>query len=1110
MCKAWLAAVCAGIGVFSSWADFVWPEGTGDVTIPAGETVEVTDISVVDAHASVTVEKGATLRFNTATPPTTALKGTGAIEKTSADAWTLTQTQTGFSGHFWIKNGTITTAKRQVFGIATSALYVTVHCDGGTLIIPNETLETSMYQYERLCLKGTGYEGQGALVINKGTTNGSQLQYVSLDGDALISVNKDYIWTRGKVTLNGHALTYGGTVTGTLGYAGSTFVGPGEVVIAEAESKTMRHFLLRGVSTTYFNVTDPLTRVTLEPNTGLSPYDDGQSVPKGFSKKLQAELVVATNGVSEFYHQHRVSGMNLHTNYSDHVMEWSGPIVLCATGSVLRFTANYAGVCQTVVSGPISGPGGIATGTSSSGLNNRLLLTNPTNSFAGASTLYFTQTGSLALDKTNAVPDYSKLTVSNGRVALQVPDEDSPWTPNEVTRLANEVTWTNNAALTFDSLETEGAPREFSLAGWNWNETMTNANAAIGVERGSTLVVPGPLTRTNRFAIVGGGTVKFTGDERIDIGDMFVSKVLSGDLAGKESHFVFENASDVHTLTQAVKVGSADVTRMILRNAKIACGNPDGQGATTSYSILLGNADKEKAVLELDATSVISNRVHVGYTSGSVGAVYQRGGTVLNRSGTYDQGQTAVYPSIGRNGYGYWEVTENGILDLQMRPMVGSAGPGTLYVDGGTVRVPQRDKQTSNSWLYLSRNGGSGAPGAVYVRRGKVDLSKSDCYTIIGYAANWRASITVDGPESVFDADHSHQIGWSGGGGGKLHINMLDGGLFRTTTLARRSDVKARTNPDRVYVNFNGGILKTTAAADPFPEYVSSTNNYLFTVNVYENGATLDTNGKSLAISKPFLAPPGNGVQSIPMPDEVANGTFIAPPVIVIANAEGDETGDGATAQALFDSKTGKVTGIRVTARGFDYTQPPVAKFYMGNIDKAYLIASVDCVIGSNVSGSFTKAGTGTLTLNATNTWQGATVLAGGTLKLGVDNAIPATTTFVLAGGALDMNGKTLGDGAVTAMGACAVDVAEALAGNAGTYAAEAFAEGATLTVLNVAQLPDFETARSVTLLTISGTVPAGFAAPAVDGELPEGWQLRWVGNVLKAIPQRGTMLLVR
>ncbi|HLG49574.1 MAG TPA: autotransporter domain-containing protein [Reyranella sp.] len=60
--------------------------------------------------------------------------------------------------------------------------------------------------------------------------------------------------------------------------------------------------------------------------------------------------------------------------------------------------------------------------------------------------------------------------------------------------------------------------------------------------------------------------------------------------------------------------------------------------------------------------------------------------------------------------------------------------------------------------------------------------------------------------------------------------------------------------------------------------------------------------------------------------------------------------------------------------------------------------------------GSLTKAGIGTLTLNAANSYSGGTVIAGGTIKVGNDSALGTGTVNMTASGTtLNLNGHTVG-----------------------------------------------------------------------------------------------------
>jgi autotransporter-associated beta strand protein len=209
-----------------------------------------------------------------------------------------------------------------------------------------------------------------------------------------------------------------------------------------------------------------------------------------------------------------------------------------------------------------------------------------------------------------------------------------------------------------------------------------------------------------------------------------------------------------------------------------------------------------------------------------------------------------------------------------------------------------------------------------------------------------------------------------------------------------------------------------------------------------------------------------------------------------VAEMEDDGTGRG----------TYRVAGVTVTSPGWDYTEPPTVTFERGgnNIATA-TVATV--TLAPNTSGGLTKRGAGVLTLGGANTYTGATVIAGGTLKLASAQALPTQTQVALAGGTLDLNGctvtnavggsGTLANGSVRATfspggeGALGTNTlalsAAALVG--GTYIADVTADGAsdliavdggldmsglTLQIVNPALL---DRRRSYTLLTCRGTL---------------------------------------
>ena len=109
---------------------------------------------------------------------------------------------------------------------------------------------------------------------------------------------------------------------------------------------------------------------------------------------------------------------------------------------------------------------------------------------------------------------------------------------------------------------------------------------------------------------------------------------------------------------------------------------------------------------------------------------------------------------------------------------------------------------------------------------------------------------------------------------------------------------------------------------------------------------------------------------------------------------------------------------------------------------------SITGILSGN--GLLVKAGAGTLTLNAANTYTGGTTVSNGTLRLGVAGAIAGQTTLRVDGGLLDMNGQAL--------------TVSALAGNGGSVS------NGTLTV-NQSSTTTFAG-------TIAGAVPLTKSGP--------------------------------
>ena len=1111
-----------GYGDLADDAAFVWTAGA-DVTVPSGKRVTVTDISAVNACSSVTIEEGGELVLDTDLPPTVPLKGKGRLVKASAATWNLSTDQSVFDGSYVIANGIVRPLVRYALG-GEAASDGDIVCDGGTLNVTTNGTSGSYgskdKQYfrlnmRRLRIRGTGFDNQGTFKCTFGQTmtRTDFAKRIDLDGDATCNVDSKsgayFYYSR--FNLHGHKLTNvsggGWYLTGSDSSKAMVY-GGGEIEQQKGKLVIRAQSYLHNAE---YEEPD-LGKLTLDRAT-LSYFDSSETSEA--SKPIRRPVEV--KGASSISATHQFEYPNSAT--------WDGSAILCEAPVNLtedsKLSVSLGGEFMRYrFAGPVTGAGTLRQAN-----RGELALEGnaDTTTFDGALSL---ESSSMLTFLTIAHPafmsDWAKLTVSNTFAAVAVSSNaaDKAWTRDDILAVANTATLAGSdaayetstkypATIAVDTTAAEDGMYDFPLA----DADITSDTFGLGKYGTGTMTLSGAFGQPgHRRPTLGcyAGTLKLTGADEVGVGPMRVAG-----LRGRaEATVLVKDAKVVCTNDIALggfafgDEGGGKPARARLRiensvwRTEYSADTTEASGSDNGF--LVGY--KGDGILEIGEGAIVTNCLKVGmdegyYQSSDVhGAVYQTGGRNVIWGGYSSDRPVCAY--VGCRGYGYYrldggEVESYGYLKFGFigRPSSSSKGftyyaDGLMEIDNGcTWKHRARIHPTSGKSIGLFQIGEQASYGHVLVKDGTLDVNMT-LYVCSG-SCGGIGVLTAGGPNAEVLANGAIYLGSgttsTNSGYVALYDGVVEGNYFYVGTHETRS---------RGTVCFNGGTFRChgeNAKVFHTPQQPK--------VLVGPRGGTIDTNGKDGCTVDAPIVGATKGVLAIDVPEALRDVTLIGPPAVVIES----ETGDGAVAAAVWDKETGKVTGITVYAPGDGY-EDARALFHYGR----KLWTNETVTVGVIASGAFAKRGEGTLTLNATNTWQGATVLAGGKLKLGVDNAIPATTTFVLAGGTLDMNGKTLGDGAVTAMGACAVDVTEALAGNAGTYAAEAFAEDATLTVENVAQLPDFETARSVTLLTVSGTVPAGFAAPAVDGEIPEGWLLRWVGNALKAIPLRGTMLIVK
>jgi fibronectin-binding autotransporter adhesin len=155
--------------------------------------------------------------------------------------------------------------------------------------------------------------------------------------------------------------------------------------------------------------------------------------------------------------------------------------------------------------------------------------------------------------------------------------------------------------------------------------------------------------------------------------------------------------------------------------------------------------------------------------------------------------------------------------------------------------------------------------------------------------------------------------------------------------------------------------------------------------------------------------------------------------------------------------------------------------------------ASINGVFSNGTgTSSLTQTGTGTLTLNAANTYTGGTTITNGTVKLGTTSALPSTGSVAIATGAtLDLNGNNSTVSSVTGVGNLTNS-----SGSAGTLTLTLGASNATFAGLlsGNANLQIGSTSADTGIFTLSGnnsgytgTITANFGTFSVTSLTPLG-----------------------
>ena len=1080
-----LSAVCATFtgDVSNDWGESGnWdPAGvpsSGSVTIPDGKTVVVGDSQIANVNGVTTLTldgEGATVVFESATPFTCTLAGNGEVMKTSSSLWTLSKAQTGFTGAFTIAAGTIKLGEPgccTALGKNDSTSRPLTVTNNAALDVYCTTAEktTLRFNLREVRLAGAGPDGNGAL-----RNSGSAIAYylfrrLTLLGDTRIACQKRFTTLSSSdfiLNMNGYTLTQSPTGEDIF-YTGSV-TNAGRHIVQGKSGATAG--LRLGKDFSYLG------------DLGDPPLEVGSYATFScYGMKKQMRPLKFSGTTSCYIYTNSERGWN--TNYNN----FAGPIEV-ADG----VTANFPFQAKTdykqmfTMSGPLSGGGTIKV--SNWGKVAFGCPTNASPAFTGNITLDGTNGASLVAFYPASIPDYSHLHVARSRVTVPM----DTWGRADIMNLANQATLTGGAVVDINTENLEGQTASLTLD----DSDIVSSKFGIGHDGPGTLNLSGPFTKPVHIG-AHDGTLKLTGSGQITI----AGGTIGGDGSSCSGTLVVDNASDV-VLKQGgeLEIGGLypynDNAGNLFQRPKAVFSNckfvqeSDYPGLVKSGHLRVGY--RSPGLVEFGPGTSFEGRIMSGYVANSGYAlIRQTGGDVWLFGKAYEDNSTYNSSTIGYVGYSCWNIT-GGKLTLEgyiAFAHYGANCQGVIEQTGGEVvhklhRNPLGGS-TSSHWILGNL---SNAQGAYYLRGGTlVDEGR----VFLGCTGQTKAVMTIEGPDASATMANAIRVAY------RTNVVfaalcLVDGGSLQVPTVASTIDStwKYATNN---CLNIDGGVLRAPASSGETIFVAESIRRFF----VYSRGATFDSNGRSdLHISTPILAPEGQGVVSATMPASLANTEFLGTPFLEV---KGD--GYGAVVAANWDASTRRVTGVRVVAPGSGYTTASLVVHY-GVTNKT---DSTAITLGAVSGGGIVKKGAGTLYLDKTNTYSGATILAGGTLKCGSDGAIPLGSTVVFAGGSLDMNGKKFTDGS-SLPSSWAVDVDTVAA--SGTVVCSGnveFTEGATLTVLNLESLAEDADMPRV-LLRFDGNVVGTPTIVAADNP---NWVVRWTGNRLSLSKNTGTMVIFR
>jgi len=959
---------------------------------------------------------------------------------------------------------------------------------GATLEMVGASGQNECANGEPLTFEGTGVNGCGAVYRYSGSSTDYALfagSAIKMSGDATVGSKTSGRWFRVRNTaidMQGYTLTFQNSdeYNGFKGGGGTGPVtNPGNIIVDEGAGFGLEN------ANAYIATGDASNKLILKANAKFCQF---------VAVKGRCAWTMQVDGAAKVYQ-----------STSAGTFGWNGPIVLNDTLTIE--SANATSPLE--FNGTVSGTGAIVySGTGLTKMNGGA---TRENTYTGGTT--FSGGCNVVLAAPGLLPTAGSLTVGAAVKLLfqpQVAGDTAFYTDETVTALSrrlmpfvdrtsevyiagSDASWPESFT---DALPVDGTQSPVAYSGFLTNAvgrfTGTMAGAVDIKVRPKTLVSVAATAATEGYVEVNGGALAIPQDVTLTV-----------------SNRVFVGGAD---LTQ---IGRLKIEGTLDFNHK----DKGWRGISAASQALTANVrTAERGVVEICPGATVNGNLGLNQ-GGCTNGTAQR----LSSSGLYlvkGTVNSTAEAFVGDFRSEYLEVAQGGVLNTSgMRTGRGVGAYAHLRVTAGGSLL-----RVSNpvAGISLAYNGGQTDflvdGGRVVQPDASIVLNNAEGTQTGAYTA-----LTIcDNGEMRFP-NTSSGAGWNGCvvnscNDSTVYLNLLDGGLLETAPLNRTID----RSGNRVVVSFDGGTYAMRYNSNSvyqnhncFYNFVEGTGAACDHVFVFSKGATI-SNDTPTYVGFTLEAPTGKGIDAIALPDEIADMPdwgMVGPPMVRIT----DTTGFGASAVAIYDSSKGRVTSIRVTSRGVNYTNPTITLSKGGLAAVAAKSYTDCCTLSDKVSGGFTKTGVGTLFVTNRMAYAGTTTVRQGTLKLGLDNALDSSSNIVVKSGAtLDLNAKACTPlitgfgtvvGNVTLPTDWTIDAAEL---NAATTSFTAtgnltIPNGTTLTIDHPENL---DVTKKYVVASAGGTLVGDI--PTLVCASDQKWGLAKRGNQLVLRVERGCLLLVK